>query len=264
MKKIYLSAITVVLLFARCGKTKTDEVPENLNCIIETPEWSTPVNLMASDSVMIDDVVDAWQWKRMPGLICTISNDRENFVKVYSWPDGKLRYRQLSIGNGPGEFITRNPGTTNKDNTIALYDIMKGKASEFEVGTDSLILKRQFNLPKDNDGHAYPVTSLLQISEDRYVLKSDMRDATHIQLYNIDTDEIESEWTNRMMKPDMSYTPYNFILTADGDNIFSAYLHIDLIEKYEIDEGKIAPVSAYGTPGDVSRFDDYDLSLIHI
>lgn len=230
-----LKHVSILLLFIILEGCNSIE-KKSITHIIK-PEFNNN-SFLKSDSIKIDVIIDPWNWKVDKEQITILSgNNMDKFLYSFSLPDFTLLYKYGTIGRGPGEFLAVNWLNSVKDAHLGLYDIPNRKIYSYLLNKDTLSLKESYELYRVDGKLCRPYTTIQEINDSIFLLKADQRNETILEVLNVNSMEVQQDFTNVFKrKPDVIYTKYFFDIAYNQRNrLVFAYQYIDRLEFFNID-----------------------------
>ena len=260
--KTNICIFILVCLLASCQEKKKD----NLQVPVKEMVCECQKEIQCCDSVEISQVFRLYHWKIMDDKIVFCSNNLDDFISVYSYPQLKFLYSFGKTGQGPGEFVTKNWGNNKEPGFITLYDIMKSSLYKYKIENSEFALECKYSLLKDDDNLCRPFTKIIQMNDSVFIMKEDGRD-TKLHLANLrnqqdyDTYQCTLREQCALRKGEsVSYTAFNYDFDVIGNHILLAYNYIDRLELLHLNEGnKIVPQLILGSDEDQMDSPDPDL-----
>lgn len=259
MKKFFSLYLLLLFLF---GCTNRERYGADL---LREKKFEKSTELPVFDSIKIEGTFDLIAWTIGINNVSFVSYGvTEGFVSVYSYPVCRKLYDGGRIGQGPGEFVTLNCGSTG-NGSLLLYDIMGRKMRKTFVGGDSLSILQTLPLYENQDGYCKPFTDISQIDGSKYLMKVDEVHSSSWEIADLEKREVLGSYVNPIRKSEASYTPFDFMQCVSDSVFLAAYKYMDRIELYSISDDEITPRLIYGTDEDQSGLKDYnDLSCHYI
>lgn len=232
-------AICVALILVACNNNKRDVVEKSL--IVND---TTYVN--TTDSIEIPLNINLWNFAVKKSIVCFFSPTSDKHCYIYGFADGRELYAIGEKGHGAGEFLSCNWCSTKSDNTVSLYDIMRGKLFVFDITEDGIKDTTTYSLPKNEDGLTEPMTSIVQYDGDRFLAKRD-GESTDLMLLDLNGGKILSSYHCGLRDgKGLSYTPYDYVFDVTNNTILLAYCYFDRIEEVKLKDGKFVTLVIYG------------------
>ena len=254
----YCSIIILLILFQGCRNTSEIATIET----IEKPSFDLQV-FEKADSIKIPDYVTIqpiWWAVKNDQVVMVSPKNKDNFLYVFSLPEFNFLYKYGTYGQGPNEFVLVSWLNMLNDNQIGMYNDPNRIMYIYDLKPDTLLLNKYLKY-KETEA---PYNSIQQIEGSMFIFLAYYKYHTEIELVDINTGEILQTFKpilKRKTKKSL-YAPYLLKVTANNDIIVLAYLFINRIELYRLNEKNfVDPFLIIGTEKNQEgkEFEDFEI-----
>ena len=129
------------------------------------------------DAQLIDSIVIKDNVARISNITVTgnaaliVTNERENFIRAFSYPEFMNIDSTGTRGQGPGEWVSVMTGQSDVAGEIPVYDIMNRLVRIASVNDSSLTVDDCCMLPVDDEGDALPYGNLIKLPDGHWLAK---------------------------------------------------------------------------------------------
>lgn len=254
-RQMYIIAIVCILV--SCQEKKK----ENLHSLsINEIVYETKKEVQCYDSVEVPQVAHLFNWKITNDKIVFYMSDLNDFIAVYSYPQFGFLYKFGKMGEGAGEFISRNWGKNKELDFVTLYDIMKSSLYKYKIKNNELSLVQQYPLMKDDEGTCRPFTKIYQMNDSVFLLKEDGRD-TKLHLANLKQQQGYDIYQCLLrIGKEGTYSAFDYDFDVVGNHILLVYNYIDRLEFLHVNKkNEIVPQHILGSNKDQQNSNDLEL-----
>lgn len=246
----------VLISFMVCCK-QTGRDQDGVKCLVHV-DFPLERSIHFVDSIVLPDVFRLDNWKVVDGVVVTMNNEPNDFIKTYEYPSFRKLYDYGTSGRGPGEWIVDNWGETLGSDDIVLYDIMRRVLFKFHVDATGLnpVDTCSLSLPGEL---CPPYTQIHQLDDSLFLLKEDDNE-TNLRLLKLRSGVVCSSYRCVLRdEVDSPYTPFDYYYSISNRNILIAYCYMNRLEFVGIDSSfKLKPSLVIGDDKDYSKMLDYD------
>lgn len=231
----YLIPMTVTMVAAGCANESKHEKSE-----------PKEVAITMADSIIIAD--NASQIRRMSvadNAVLMVTNDRDGFIKLLSYPDFTCVDSAGTTGHGPGEWIVVMTGKSVNSGEIPVYDIMNRSLRVAKIADSSIVISDPIELPTDEkEGLCMPYGNLIKgAGKYWYAKENDLR-RSKLSAIDFQTGEVNGTFT-----PDLEiserikgYPNDDYSLDADSKRVVVGYAKANKIVVLDADSLNVVAV----------------------